>query len=64
MWLCTLALSNSAMNFLIYSAKIRDFKDAYIGILRKMQRLRDSAWLSLQAKDVTNVLESWTRNHY
>ena len=35
MWLCTLALSNSAMNFLIYSAKIRDFKDAYIGIAAK-----------------------------
>ena len=47
MWLCTLALSNSAMNFLIYSAKIRHFKDAYIGILRKMLRLRESAWLSL-----------------
>ena len=35
MWLCSLALSNSAMNFLIYSAKIRDFKDAYIGIVTK-----------------------------
>ena len=39
MWLRTLALSNSAMNFLIYSAKIRDFKEAYIGIFRKMLRL-------------------------
>ena len=35
-WLQTLALSNSAMNFVIYSARIRDFKDAYVGILRKM----------------------------
>ena len=39
MWLRTLALSNSAMNFLIYSAKIRDFKEAYIDIFRKMLRL-------------------------
>ena len=35
-WLQTLALSNSAMNFVIYSARIGDFKDAYVGILRKM----------------------------
>ena len=35
-WLQTLALSNSAMNFVIYSARMRDFKDAYVGILRKM----------------------------
>ena len=39
MWLRTLALSNSAMNFLIYSAKIRDFKEAYVDIFRKMLRL-------------------------
>ena len=39
MWLRTLALSNSAMNFLIYSAKIRDFKEAYVDIFRKMVRL-------------------------
>ena len=39
MWLRTLALSNSAMNFLIYSAKIRDFKEAYVYIFRKMLRL-------------------------
>ena len=39
MWLKTLALSNSAMNFLIYSAKIQDFKQAYISIIRKMLRL-------------------------
>ena len=42
MWLRTLALSNSAMNFLIYSAKIRDFKDAYIDIFRKMLHLKRS----------------------
>ena len=35
-WFETLALSNSAMNFVIYSARMRDFKDAYVGILRKM----------------------------
>ena len=35
-WLETLALSNSAMNFVIYSARMRDFKDAYVGILHKM----------------------------
>ena len=35
-WLQTLALSNSAMNFVIYSARIGDFKDAYVGILRNM----------------------------
>ena len=35
-WLQTLALSNSAMNFVIYSARMRDFKVAYVGILRKM----------------------------
>ena len=39
MWLRTLALSNSAMNFLIYSARIRDFKDSYVAIFRKMCRL-------------------------
>ena len=35
-WMGTLAMSNSAMNFVIYSARMRDFKDAYVGILRKM----------------------------
>ena len=35
-WLQTLALSNSAMNFVIYSARMRDFKAAYVVILRKM----------------------------
>ena len=39
MWPGTLALSNSLMNFLIYSAKIRDFKDAYVDIFWKMLRL-------------------------
>ena len=36
MWLRTLALSNSAMNFLIYSAKIQEFKEAFVSIIRKM----------------------------
>ena len=39
MWPGTLALSNSAMNFLIYSAEIRDFKEAYVDIFRKMLNL-------------------------
>ena len=39
MWIGTLALSNSAMNFLIYSAKIQGFKEAYVNIIRKMLRL-------------------------
>ena len=39
MWIGTLALSNSAMNFLIYSAKILDFREAYVSIIRKMLRL-------------------------
>ena len=39
MWIGTLALSNSAMNFLIYSAKIQGFKEAYVSIIRKMLRL-------------------------
>ena len=39
MWLQTLALSNSAMIFLIYSGKIGDFRDAFVGILRKVLRL-------------------------
>ena len=39
MWLRTLALSNSATNFLIYSAKIREFKEAFVSIIRKMFRL-------------------------
>ena len=39
MWIATLALSNSAMNFLIYSAKILDFREAYVSIIRKMLRL-------------------------
>ena len=38
MWIRTLALSNSAVNFLIYSASIRDFRDAYALICRKILR--------------------------
>ena len=34
MWTMTLALSNSAVNFLIYSARIRDFRDAFALICR------------------------------
>jgi len=38
MWIRTLALSNSAMNFLIYSARIREFRAAYAAICRKICR--------------------------
>ena len=37
-WILTLALSNSAMNFLIYSARIRVFRDAFALICRKILR--------------------------
>ena len=36
MWIRTVALSNSAMNFLIYSLRIADFRQAYVAICRKM----------------------------
>ena len=39
MWLRTLAVSNSVMNFLIYSARMRAFKEAYLSIFQKMCRL-------------------------
>ena len=39
MWLQTLALSNSVMNFMIYSAKIGDFRDTFVSIVRKILRL-------------------------
>ena len=38
MWIRSLALSNSAVNFLIYSARIRDFRDAFALICRKILR--------------------------
>ena len=38
MWATTLAFLNSAMNFLIYSARIRDFRDSYALICRKILR--------------------------
>ena len=36
MWIRTFAVSNSAMNFLIYSWRIRDFREAYAKIFRKV----------------------------
>ena len=39
LWLQTLALSNSAMNFLIYSARMRDFRYEYTVIARTILRL-------------------------
>ena len=38
MWIRTLALANSAMNFLIYSLRIAEFRRAYGAICRKMCR--------------------------
>ena len=38
MWATTLALLNSAMNFLIYSARIRDFRHSYALICSKILR--------------------------
>ena len=39
MWIRTLALSNSAMNFLIYGSRMRNFTDTYIEIFQKTLRL-------------------------
>lgn len=39
MWIRTVALSNSAMNFLIYTWRIPDFRQAYGAICRKMCNL-------------------------
>ena len=36
MWIRTLALSNSAMNFLIYGSRIRHFGDTYVEIFQKV----------------------------
>ena len=38
MWIRTLALSNSAMNFLIYSSRMRNFSDTYVEIFQKTLR--------------------------
>ena len=55
MWLQTLALSNSAMIFLIYSDKIGDFRDAFVGILfTKGAPLVAGAYLLLQFQDLKN----------
>lgn len=35
MWVRSVALSNSAMNFLIYGSRMRNFSDAYTTIFRK-----------------------------
>lgn len=38
MWIRTLALSNSSMNFIVYSYRINHFRVAYLRILRKICR--------------------------
>ena len=50
MWIRSLALSNSAMNFIIYSARIRDFRAAYAVICRKTLRVRDYSrcWFTIK----------------
>ncbi|XP_078372905.1 melanocortin receptor 5-like [Oculina patagonica] len=35
MWMRTLALSNSAMNFLIYGSRMKNFREAFVGVGRK-----------------------------
>ena len=39
MWIRTVALSNSAMNFVIYGSRIRNFKETYVEIFQKVLRL-------------------------
>ena len=39
MWIRTLALSNSSMNFIIYGSHMRNFTDTYIEIFQKTLRL-------------------------
>ena len=39
MWIRTVALSNSTMNFLIYGSRIRNFKETYVEIFQKVLRL-------------------------
>ena len=53
MWLWTVALSNSAMNFLIYGSRIRNFGDAYMEILKKI--LKYARIKSRQGLDVRRV---------
>lgn len=38
MWIRTLALSNSSMNFIVYSLRINHFRAAYLRILRNISR--------------------------
>ena len=44
MWIRTVALSNSAMNFLIYTLRMPNFRQAYVAICRKMCGLRGGNW--------------------
>ena len=39
MWIRTLALSNSSMNFIIYGSRMRNFTDTYIEIFQKTLKL-------------------------
>jgi len=38
MWIRTLALSNSAMNFIIYGSRMRNFSDTYKEVFQKTLR--------------------------
>ena len=42
MWIRTVALSNSAMNFVIYTLRMPDFREAYGAIFRKMCSLTET----------------------
>ena len=46
MWIRTVALSNSAMNFLIYTWRIPDFREAYGVLCRKMCNLTGNKYRS------------------
>ena len=37
-WIRTVALSNSAMNFVIYGSRMRNFRDSYIAFFRKIAK--------------------------
>ena len=52
-WIRTLALSNSAINFLIYGSRMRNFRETYAAIFRKIlgsERFRSRRIASLELK--------------
>ena len=51
-WIRTVALSNSAMNFLIYGSRMRNFKDTYVAIFRK---ILGSVRIPLKSRQVASL---------